>query len=338
MTQSAEVHSETSPVSVNAVPEFRSSQKRRFWRKDRLLKLALLFRGFPKNAIVSIDITNKCNIRCKHCYFFAYDQDQELKPDEWREKLKQLKSAGFPFWSATWVGGEPLMRPELVEEGRKYFRHNIVVTNGTHPLPHWLGVNYHISVDGTEAYHDDIRGRGVYEKIKKTIADSPEGMHISLACCLNKRNLACMEDLLEEWYRNPKVKHVLLDFFTPIKGVKHDLFIPFEEQDKIIDRIIELKRTVYGDFIGVDERVFQLMRKKERHKAIGDNCVFLKKGFAFDPMGNKKALCMMGADAECDRCGCIVPFFLKQTTERKFIIKEFLEDFAGLFTGKSKAN
>ncbi len=317
-----------------AIPEFRIPEKRRFWKKDRLLKLALLFRGFPKNAIVSIDITNKCNIRCKHCYFFAYDQDQELKPAEWAERLKELKAAGFPFWSATWVGGEPLMRKELIEEGRKYFKHNIVVTNGTHSFPRWEDVTFHVSVDGTETYNDDIRGKGVYQKLKKNIDENGAGLNISLACCLNNRNIACMEDLLEEWFVHPNVKHLLLDFFTPVKGVKHDLFIPFDQQEKIIDRIIELKRGRYGDFIGVDERVFDLMRPKERHKAIGDNCVFLQKGYAFDPMGQKKAQCMMGADADCERCGCIVPFFLKQTTERKFILREFWGEMKDFFSGK----
>jgi hypothetical protein len=117
--------------------------------------------------------------------------------------------------------------------------------------------------------------------------------------------------------------------------LKHDLFIPFEEQEKIIDRIIELKRTVYGDFIGVSERVLNLMRKKERRQAIGDNCVFLQKGHAFDPMGNKKAQCMMGADADCERCGCVVPFYLKQRTERKYILQEVWGDLKSLFRKKS---
>jgi MoaA/NifB/PqqE/SkfB family radical SAM enzyme len=310
--------------------------KRRYWKKDRLLKLALLFRGFPKNAVVSIDITNKCNIRCKHCYFFAYDQDKELKPDEWREKLKELKATGFPFWSATWVGGEPILRKELIEEGKKYFKHNIVVTNGTFPFPKWEDVQFHVSVDGTESYHDDIRGKGVYQKLKTNIDENGAGLKISLACCLNKRNINCMEDLLEEWLGHPNVQHILLDFFTPVKGVKHDLFIPFEEQEVIIDRIIELKRKKYGDFIGVDERVYDLMRQKERKKAIGDNCVFLQKGFAFDPNGNKKGQCMMGPDADCDRCGCIVPFFLKQATERKFILREFWSDFKSMLRSEKE--
>ena len=227
-----------------------------------------------------------------------------------------------------------MLRKDLIEVGRKYFKSNSVVTNGTFPLPDWKDVMFHISVDGTESYHNDIRGKDVYAKLKKNINEAPEGLSISLATCLNQRNLFCMEDLLEEWYPNKKVKHILFDFFTPVKGVKHDLFIDFDQQEKIIDRIIELKNTKYGDFIGTSERVFNLMRKKERHKAVGDNCVFLQKGYAFDPMGKKKDQCMMGADADCDRCGCVVPFYLRQQTERANIMKEVWSDLKGVFKGK----
>jgi Fe-coproporphyrin III synthase len=325
----------TAPFRKNEIktPVIRG-KKRKFWKDYLLPKVAFFVRGFPDKAVVSIDVTNKCNIRCKHCYFFAYEQDKELKPDQWLAKLEELKRDGFPFRSATWVGGEPLLRKDLIEIGRKYFMFNIVVTNGTHGLPSWKDVMFHISVDGTEAYHDDIRGKGVYQKIQKTVTESPDGLDISLACCLNNRNIACLEDLLAEWYPNPKIKHILLDFFTPVKGVKHDLFIPFEEQDRIIDRIINLKRTKYGNFIGVSERVLNLMRKKERQKAIGDHCIFLKKGHAFDPLGNKKGQCMMGPDADCERCGCIVPFYLKQRTERKYILQEVWGDIKDLFRGK----
>lgn len=313
--------------------EIRSANKRRFFKDYVLPKVAFFTRGFPDRAVVSIDVTNKCNIRCKHCYFFAYDQDKQLAPEEWLDKLEELKSDGFPFRSATWVGGEPLLRKDLIAEGRKHFMFNIVVTNGTLGLPDWKDVMFHISVDGTEQSHDDIRGQGVYQKILKTVEEAPEGLNISLACCLNARNKDCMEDLLEEWYPRTKVKHILFDFFTPVKGVKHELFIPFEDQEKIIDRLIELKKEKYGDFIGVSERVLNLMRQKERQKAIGENCVFLQKGYSFDPEGNKKKQCMMGPDADCDRCGCVVPFYLKQRTERKYILQEVWGDIKSWVKG-----
>ena len=31
--------------------------------------------GKPKGAIGSIDITNRCNLHCKHCYFYAHDYE-----------------------------------------------------------------------------------------------------------------------------------------------------------------------------------------------------------------------------------------------------------------------
>ncbi|MBF0492394.1 MAG: radical SAM protein [Deltaproteobacteria bacterium] len=328
------IENETESTTHETDPSFFRKERQKFFKQYLMPKLFFLFRGFPKNAVVSIDVTNKCNLRCKHCYFFAYEQKQELTPEQWLERLESLKKQGFPLYSATWVGGDPMLRKDLIEVGRKYFRGNIIVTNGTFALPDWKDVYFHISVDGTESYHNDIRGKDVYQKLKKNIHEAPEGLNISLATCLNKRNLFCMEDLLEEWAPNKKVKHILFDFFTPVKGVKHDLFIPFEEQEQIIDRILHLKKTKYGDFIGISERVLELMKGKERHKALGNNCVFLQKGHAFDPMGNKKDQCMMGKEADCERCGCVVPFYLKQRTERKYILQEMWADFKKWTKGK----
>jgi MoaA/NifB/PqqE/SkfB family radical SAM enzyme len=31
--------------------------------------------GLPKHSIGSIDVTNRCNLRCEHCYFFAEDHE-----------------------------------------------------------------------------------------------------------------------------------------------------------------------------------------------------------------------------------------------------------------------
>ena len=143
------------------------------------------------------------------------------------------------FFSCTWVGGEPLLRRELVERGRKFFRANRVVTNGTLPLPDWKGVEFHVSIDGTRRMHDSIRGDGCYEKIKKNLssANCPD-IDVAIACCLNRANEGCIEDLIEEWRDVPHVKHILFDFFTPIKGVKvtrqaKSIFI--EEFDRRLD-------------------------------------------------------------------------------------------------------
>ena len=57
-----------------------------------------------------------------------------------------------------------MLRKELLERGMKYFRSNLVTTNGTIELPDWPDVNFYISVDGKKEMHDAIRGRAVMKR------------------------------------------------------------------------------------------------------------------------------------------------------------------------------
>jgi hypothetical protein len=68
--------------------------------------------GLPKFAIGSIDVTNRCNLRCEHCYFFAEDHDneRELSIEKWVEKLEAMKAAGH------------LMMLWTISSRRNYFR------------------------------------------------------------------------------------------------------------------------------------------------------------------------------------------------------------------------
>src|ERR1044071_5277857 len=110
---------------------------KKFRRFANVMRLFVF--GLPKNAVGSIDVTNRCNLRCEHCYFFAEDHDneRELSIEKWIEKLDAMKAAGHPMMLCTWVGGEPMVRKQLIEVGRKYFKHNTIVTNGTMELPDW---------------------------------------------------------------------------------------------------------------------------------------------------------------------------------------------------------
>lgn len=95
--------------------------------------------GMPANAVGSIDATKRCNLRCEHCYFFAEEHKEvELTVDQWVEKFEGM-AVGDPMLLCTWVGGEPLIRKELIDVGRKYFKYNTIVTNGTMELPDWTG-------------------------------------------------------------------------------------------------------------------------------------------------------------------------------------------------------
>ena len=59
---------------------------------------------------------------------------------------------------------------EMIEMGSRYFRRNMVVTNGTIRIPDWPHVNFKVSVDGIEARHNSLRGAKTYQRIKRTSA------------------------------------------------------------------------------------------------------------------------------------------------------------------------
>jgi MoaA/NifB/PqqE/SkfB family radical SAM enzyme len=293
-----------------------------------LAKIGFFLFGFPKNAFGSIDVSKECNLRCRHCYFFEQDYDDELSVAQWIDKLEALKRttsrAEWPFFHCTWVGGEPLIRKDLIERGRKYFRHNTVVTNGTIPLPDWPDVHFYISIDGDEAQHEHIRKKkGIYRRAMRNLAEHPD-LDVTIAYCITTENIHCIEQAVIDWAR-AGASHMTFDFYTPIETIVEPLFVPLKERDRVLDTLLELKR-IYGDFFILPERAFRLM-KSDVCKEVTDHCLFAEKSFAFGPNGKQKEKCMMGEKADCDRCGCVVPFYLASLVDRRLIAQDLANEW-----------
>lgn len=275
-----------------------------------LVKLGFRVFGLPRNAFGSIDVTERCNLRCKHCYFFNHEQpERALSADEWVALLSSWRQSrsrlAFPFFQCSWVGGEPLLRPEVIQRGRQFFRYNLVVTNGTIPLPDWPDVDFYVSIDGDEAAHEELRGKqGIHRRIKQHVA-AARRERVTISCCLTRRNAHSIESLLEEWA--PLASGFTFDFYTPMMGSDDPLWIPWSERDRIIDHLIALRRRYAG--LRLTEASLMLMRSTCAAQVTSD-CLFAKKAFAYDAAGRPKEKCMMGPKADCSRCGCIVPFYL----------------------------
>lgn len=288
-------------------------------RYDLLKGYFFLF-GIPQDGFVSIDVTNQCNLRCKHCYFFEQDVERELHVDQWYEQLLEMKKhKTIPFLQCTWVGGEPLLRKELIDKGRHLFKYNTIVTNGSFPIPDWGGhVNFYVSIDGDEEHHDRVRNRkGLYQKIKRTISESP--VPVTIAFCINNLNHHSFEKCFHEWRQHPNIKNFCVDFYTPIETLSDELTLSSNQRDAILDRLIQIKEE-YPHFFAVDRVVLELMHST-RSRRVTDHCVFSKKASAFDPTGVRKGKCMLGDKADCDRCGCVVPFYMYSLTHRPTVIK-----------------
>ena len=125
--------------------------------------------------LVVWNVTNRCNLRCRHCYISAEDRSytDELTTDEAKAFLTDIGEMGCP--GVLFSGGEPLVRKdlyELAEFGAAAGLRVVLSTNGTLITPEVAqrlaasGVKYvGVSLDGAREVHDEFRGRaGCFEE------------------------------------------------------------------------------------------------------------------------------------------------------------------------------
>lgn len=126
----------------------------------------------------TIDITSKCNLRCKHCYnsekYFKH-KINELSDGELIELINELGKDGCD--EINLLGGEPLLRNNILDILRTAHKYNIFIsltTNGTlinrdkyeTIFKENLVDNLIFSLDGPNAIiNDEVRGKGVFDRL-----------------------------------------------------------------------------------------------------------------------------------------------------------------------------
>ena len=58
-----------------------------------------------------LELTNLCNLKCRHCYITEHSRNGELQLDEYRDIMDQLAAVGVLF--LTLSGGEPMTREDF---------------------------------------------------------------------------------------------------------------------------------------------------------------------------------------------------------------------------------
>lgn len=174
----------------------------------------------PEHILFQWHITDRCNLRCSHCY------QEEISPPEpsWKDLMAVLeqfrlfirnsrRQSGKGRFRAhvTVTGGEPFMREDfmallekLAAESRLFSF--AVLTNGTMLTPAVVSALrllkpgfVQVSIDGDRETHDRIRGQGSYERAVeglRLLADERISTHISFtAHNSNFRDFPCVARL-----------------------------------------------------------------------------------------------------------------------------------------------
>ena len=294
---------------------------------NRLRSLAMIraklsghYRDDGRYPVVVVNVTNRCNLSCEHCFIFRdgnpneapVSVHDELSNADIIETLTGLRDR-HGIVAALWMGGEPLLRKDLIRAGLELFPRNTITTNGTVPLVDFgHKALYVVSLDGPEDLNDSIRGQGVYQKVMRNLARLPAGFgtDVQVQCVVTKRNQDRLEELVAA-VRETQAGWVTFSFYVPrANDTSPDAWATNEERAYAVREVMRLKAR-YPDFVRNSTRMLNLMLPPHCN-AVTSACPAQDNVLPLYLDGDHftTPFCCYGNDVDCSRCGAWVVFHL----------------------------
>ena len=265
-----------------------------------------------------VNVTNVCNLSCTHCFVFRADNPNRPK-DKMDDatmlaQLERLRDKHH-IRSMLFMGGEPMIRKDLVMRAMPLFESSSIVTNGTYGIPSVPGHLVTVSLDGPKHLNDPVRGEGVFDRVKKSVfeRDPEDGTTVMLQMTLTRQNADGIEEFVEE-VKDWPVSGIAFTFYVPYvddtSGLAWD---DLRERDAVIDRVIAIKRK-YPHRVKTNIGALELM-KSDRCMEVtgehGEHCG-LRTGMLPLYMGEggnfERTFCCYGNNVDCTRCGAYAVF------------------------------
>jgi len=225
-------------------------------------------------------ITNKCNFGCSHCYSRS-DTTEELKFDVVCSVLDKLAKA--KVFSVNFGGGEPLLRRDLMEIARRASDLGFAVSmnsNGflidrdmARKLRDAGFSKVGISVDSPrQEVHDEFRGiKGSHERALSALSYLRDaGIETSISSVICKINIDDVDGLVEMALSSAVVNINFHNFKCSGLGFTNRdvLDLTSEEWRDFYIRAIELKKTVNGLRISLEDPIISLLGQKNENALV----------------------------------------------------------------------
>ena len=269
-------------------------------------------------------ITDKCNLRCKHCSVYGSAGYKQRKFEDIVADMRYSYELGSRFIDLE--GGEPTLWKEertlptppfkgresfplkgelegvytindLIDAALEIGFFSITVTTNAQQDFSWIRPqSIWVSMDGVGEYHDRVRGEGSFARLEENIRNSGF-KHICVNMVVNSLNYESLDAAMEYAKNNPAIEQISINFHTPYPGTEY-LMLPPEKKAELIDKVLAYKKKGYP--IMNSRSGLKLMKRNALGEIeLGKECFVTN----FIYTDGSRSLCLGYGTEQCRVCG-----------------------------------
>ena len=296
------------------------------------LRARFLGRRAPLQTVLFI--TDKCNLRCKHCSVYgsagykqrrfedivadmqySYEQGSRFidleggEPTLWREtkptpplpegrEIRSLRCrSGLSPVDGREIDEEYYTINDLIDKALEIGFFSVTVTTNAQQDFSWIRPqSIWVSMDGVGEYHDRIRGEGTFARLEENIQKSGF-KHICVNMVVNALNYESLDAAMEYAKSNPAIEQISINFHTPYPGTEY-LMLPLEKKAELIDKVLAYKKKGYP--IMNSRSGLKLMKRNALGEIkLGKECFVTN----FIYTDGSRSLCLGYGTEQCRVCG-----------------------------------
>lgn len=163
---------------------------------------------------VYLNLTTGCNLRCRHCFIEAgLPQPNELSTEEIVRVLDEVALLGVD--KVTFTGGEPMLRYDILELARHaasllgngisqlaLVTNAMLINKDAATSIGYLFSSVNVSIDGLEAAHEEIRGKGSFDETIRGLRYLVQaGVDPTVFITVTRRNISSLGSLFNYLYQ-----------------------------------------------------------------------------------------------------------------------------------------
>lgn len=274
--------------------------KQLFYLAQWFVRARFFGRKAPLQTVLFI--TDKCNLRCKHCSVYGSAGYRQRKFEDILEDMKESYKLGSRFIDLE--GGEPTLWKEgdktindIIDAAMAMGFFSVTVTTNAQQDFSWIHPNsIWVSMDGVGEYHERVRGEGTFAKLEQNIKNSGK-KHICVNMVVNSLNWESLDAAMEYAKSNEAIEQISINFHTPYPGTEYLMLAP-EKKVELIDKVLEYKKKGYP-IMNSRSGLKRMKKNALGEMKLGKECFVTN--FIY-PDGSR-GLCVGYGTDQCSKCG-----------------------------------